>query len=88
MENQNVNTNVEQMEQEPQVQGWRDVNITPDMPLSAIVQFLNVLNQRLCGIEDNLKIQTPDGQELSISEIYRQQAEAELAAQANEEQGE
>ena len=47
-----------------------------------------LLNQRLCGIEDNLKIQTPDGQEISITEIYRQQAEAELAAQANEEQGE
>ena len=83
MENQNVNA-----EPQTQVQGWRDVNITPDMPLSAIVQFLNVLNQRLCGIEDNLKIQTPDGQELSISEIYRQQAEAELAAQDREEQGE
>lgn len=83
MENQNVNA-----EPQTQVQGWRDVNITLDMPLSAIVQFLNVLNQRLCGIEDNLRIQTPDGQELSISEIYRQQAEAELAAQANEEQGE
>ena len=85
MENQNVNANPEQMEQ---LQGWKDVTITPDMPLAAIVQFLNVLNQRLCGIEDNLKIQTPDGQEISITEIYRQQAEAELAAQANENQGE
>ena len=83
MENQNVNA-----EPQTQVQGWRDVNITLDMPLSAIVQFLNVLNQRLCGIEDNLKIQTPDGQELSISEIYRQQAEYELASQDREEQGE
>ena len=36
MENQNVNANPEQMEQ---LQGWKDVTITPDMPLSAIVQF-------------------------------------------------
>ena len=34
-------------------QGWKDVNIVPDMPLTAMVQFLNILNQRLCAVEDN-----------------------------------
>ena len=47
MENQNINQ--EQTQEQPkQAQGWRDVTITPDMPLTAIVQFLNILNQRLC----------------------------------------
>ena len=38
--------------QPQQSQGWKDVVITPDMPLAALVQFLNVLNQRLCNIEE------------------------------------
>lgn len=86
MENQNVNANVEQNEE--RVQGWKDVHITPDMPLTALVQFFNILNQRLCSIEDNLMVETPDGEKLSITEIYKRQAEAELAAQANEDKGE
>jgi hypothetical protein len=49
MENQNVNQN-----QQPQ--GWRSVTITPDMPLGAIVQFFNILNQRLCNLEDNVTV--------------------------------
>lgn len=82
MENQNVNQNQEQK----QPQGWKDVVITPDMPLSAIVQFLNVLNQRLCTIEDNLKVEMPTGEQLSISEIYRIQAEQEQKAQEEQTQ--
>ena len=57
------------------MQGWKDVVITPDMPLTAIVQFLNVLNQRLCTIEDNLSVEMQNGEKLSITEIYRIQAE-------------
>ena len=78
MENQekNVNQPQEQTEQtEKKVQGWKDVVITPDMPLTAIVQFLNVLNQRLCTIEDNLNIEMQNGEKLSITEIYRIQSE-------------
>ena len=83
MENQNVN----QTQEQKQPQGWRDVVITPDMPLAAIVQFFNVLNQRLCTIEDNLKVEMPTGEQLSISEVYRIQAEQEQKAQkAQEEQ--
>lgn len=78
MENQNTNT---------QPQGWKDVIITPDMPLAAIVQFLNILNQRLCTIEDSLQVEMPNGEKLTITEIYRLQAEEE-AKQQNEAQGE
>ena len=86
MENQNVN----QTQEQKQPQGWRDVVITPDMPLAAIVQFFNVLNQRLCTIEDNLKVEMPTGEQLSISEVYRIQAEQEQKAQEeqSQEQGE
>jgi transcriptional regulatory protein LevR len=79
MENQNQNVN-----QQPQ--GWKDVNITPDMPLAAMVQFFNVLNQRLCTIEDNLKVEMPNGEKLSITQIYALQAEAEQKAQQEQEQ--
>ena len=75
MENQEKNVNQAQEQTEKKVQGWKDVVITPDMPLTAIVQFLNVLNQRLCTIEDNLSVEMQNGEKLSITEIYRIQAE-------------
>lgn len=75
MENQEKNVNQSQEQTEKKVQGWKDVVITPDMPLTAIVQFLNVLNQRLCTIEDNLNVEMQNGEKLSITEIYRIQAE-------------
>lgn len=85
MENQNQNVN-----QQPQ--GWKDVNIVPDMPLTAIVHFLNILNQRLCNVEDNLIINHPNGEVSSLTDLYRVQAEAEMAAaqeqQNQEQQGE
>ena len=81
MENQNVN----QTQEQKQPQGWKDVVITPDMPLAAIVQFLNVLNQRLCTIEDNLMVEMPTGEKISITQAYALQAEAEQQAQAQGE---
>ena len=77
MENQEKNVNQPEEQTEKKVQGWKDVVITPDMPLTAIVQFLNVLNQRLCTIEDNLTIEMQNGEKLSITEIYRIQAKQE-----------
>lgn len=85
MENQNVN----QQPQEQQPQGWRDVNITSDMPLAALVHFFNVLNQRLCTIEDNTFVEMPTGEKLSITQIYALQAEEEQKAQEqNQPKGE
>lgn len=82
MENQNLNQ--EQMEQrEPQ--GWKDVVINPDMPLSALVQFLNILNQRLCGLEDNVTVEVAEGNRLSITEVYRLQAIAEKTQELNKQ---
>ena len=86
MENQNVN----QTQEQKQPQGWKDVVITPDMPLAAIVQFLNVLNQRLCTIEDNLMVEMPTGEKISITQAYALQAEQEQKAQEEQiqQQGE
>ena len=85
MENQEKNVNQPQEQTEKKVQGWKDVVITPDMPLTAIVQFLNVLNQRLCTIEDNLNIEMQNGEKLSITEIYRIQAEQAEEEEKNKE---
>jgi hypothetical protein len=57
------------------------------MPLGAIVQFFNILNQRLCTIEDNLLVEMPTGEKLSITQVYALQAEAERQEQ-NQAQGE
>lgn len=76
MENENKTPQT----QEPK--GWRDVVITPEMPLGAIVQFFNILNQRLCTIEDNLVVETNNGDKLTLSELYRIQAEVERQAQS------
>lgn len=78
MENQN---------QTPQVpQGWKDVNIVPDMPLTAMVQFLNILNQRLCAVEDNTFIKDDQGNMISLTKLYAIQAEEEVKAQQEQEQ--
>lgn len=90
MENQNLNRDERQTEQkqpEPEKQapqGWKDVVITPDMPLAALVQFFNILNQRLCNVEDNLAIAQPDGSQVSLTQIYAAQAEAERLEQVRQ----
>lgn len=72
------------MEQAPQQpmepQGWKDVQISPEMPLSALVQFFNVLNQRLVNVEDNVIIDV-NGEKMTLSQFYAKQTEAELKAQ-------
>lgn len=59
---------------------WRDVVLTPDMPLNVlvhflndIVHFLNAINQRLCTIEDAT---TVDGK--TLTEIYAEEAAQEV----------
>jgi hypothetical protein len=79
MENQNVNQN-------KQPQGWRGVNITPDMPLGAIVHFANILNQRLCNLEELTLVDGPNGEKISITEAYALQAQVEAEQRAQQEQ--
>ena len=63
-------------------QGWRDVQIVPDMPLSALVNFFNVLNQRLCAVEDLVTVQGPDNKPMNLTDLYAYQAEQAMAAAA------
>lgn len=75
----------EEKNQNAQPQGWKDVQITPDMSLSMIVGFMNVLNQRLATIENIVTIPDVDGKPISLTEVYAKQAEAEMAAAAQED---
>lgn len=63
--------------EENKVTGWAQVNITPDMPLGLIVNFLNVLNQRLVTIENVVTVQGPDGKMMSLTDLYALQSEEE-----------
>lgn len=68
--------------QTPQIRGWKDVQVTPELPLTALVQFMNILNQRLVEIENNTTIKDDKtGKFITLTEFYEQQAKAELEAQ-------
>jgi len=77
------------MSEQKQIQGWSDVQITPDMPVSVMVNFLNVLNQRLSAIENEIVVDF-EGSKKTLTEIYAIQSkrEAEAMAKAQAEQAE
>lgn len=62
--------------------GWKDVTITVAMPLDVLVNFLNVLNQRLCTIENVVTVQGPEGKMISITDLYAIQSAEEMKKQA------
>ena len=72
---------------EKKSQGWADVVITPDMPLSVLVNFMNVLNQRLVTIEDQTVVDFESSKK-TLTEIYKIQAEREMEAQAKAKESE
>jgi len=73
------------MDEEKKVNGWRDVQITAQMPLDVIVNFFNVLNQRLCALEDVTTTIGPNGKAISLTDLYALQAEEALRQQAETE---
>lgn len=78
--------------EQPEITGWAQVNITPDMPLGLIVNFLNVLNQRLVTVENIVTTIGPDGKAISLTDLYAIQAKNEqeqlAKAQAEQKEGE
>ena len=63
------------------------------MPLDVIVNFLNVLNQRLCAIENVVTVAGPDGKMISLTDLYaiqtaEMQAQAAAEAETQEKKGE
>lgn len=53
-------------------QGWKDVQLTSDMNVSMLINFLNVLNQRLVNLEDIIEVTAEDGSKMSITDYYIQ----------------
>lgn len=74
------------MPEEKKVPSWADAHITVSMPLDLIVNFLNVLNQRLVTIENVVTVQGPDGKMISLSDLYALQSEEEAKRMAQENQ--
>ena len=66
MEEQNKQTN----------QGWKDVQLTSDMSVSMLINFLNVLNQRLSNLEDIIEITAEDGRKMTLTEYYNLQVQS------------
>lgn len=69
------------MSEEKKIQGWKDVQLSPDMPVSVLVNFLNVLNQRLASIEDQVVVDF-EGAKKTLTEVYQIQSEREAAEMA------
>ena len=67
-------------------QGWKDVQLTPDMSVSMLINFLNVLNQRLCNLEDIIEITAEDGKKMTLTEYYNLQVQSHN--ESNETKGE
>ena len=76
--------NVNNQEQE-QTQGWGDVQINSNMSLDMLVNFLNILNQRLVTVENFVTIPDQKGKVISITDFYQQQAQQAQEAQAQEQ---
>ena len=80
---------MEENKEQKQVKGWVDVVITPDMPLSVIVNFVNVINERLCAIEDIIQVPF-NNKMITLTQFYKVQAEEQAAAaekKSTEEKG-
>ena len=50
---------------------WRDVQLSPEMSVYLLIDFSNALNQRLSLLEDVIKINDENGNEISITEYYK-----------------
>ena len=58
-----------QKEQTKQPMGWRDVVIQDSMPLTAIIDFMNILNQRLARVEEIITVKNDKGEEITLAQL-------------------
>jgi hypothetical protein len=63
------NKTKEEKMQEPKFDGWRSAQIDENLPIAGLVQFLNILNQRLILVEDALTMQDGD-ERITLSEYW------------------
>lgn len=77
MENTNQNQQLEM--------SWRNAQISGELPLNALIQFLNILNERLCTVEDATLVTVDEqGTQMSLTEVYIAQAQADMQAEQEE----
>ncbi len=65
--------------QTPKIPGWADIMITDEIPMKNILEFFNVLNQRLATVENNVFIKEADGSMVNLTKHYQIQSEAQIA---------
>ena len=79
---ESIDFNVNDLRRWHKAQGWKDVQIVPEIPLLTIMNFLYVLNQRLVTLENVVVIPDGKGKMINVTDYYAMQAEAELKARA------
>ena len=70
--------------------GWKSVVIDERQPLGAVIDFFNILNQRLAFVEDMVHFNN-NGKDMTISQYYQEQQELalkQMQKQSNEVKGE
>lgn len=80
----NKQTQTQTQEQPQGWKGWEGIVFTPDMPINVLIHTLNIFNQRLCQLEDLIKINY-EGKTISITEKMAIDVEKEMK-KAQEEQ--
>lgn len=60
---------MENKEKELQFNGWRDSSINNQVPIEGILEYLNILNQRLILIEDVITTKV-DGEEKTLTQYW------------------
>lgn len=73
------------MENTQKVTGWKDIQLTPNESAATLIDFLNILNQRLATIENLMVIPDESGKMISLTDLYERQSLQAMQAAANNE---
>ena len=73
-----------EQQEEKKINSWADVQLNDSMPLNVLINFLNVLNQRLFSVENSVVVKGPNGEKMTLTELYAIQAEEALRQQEEE----
>lgn len=73
-------------ENKQQVQTWKDVHISPELSASMLIDFFNILNQRMATLENIVTIPDNTGKMITVTELYARQAQAQAQAEAQKAQ--
>ena len=82
---ENNKENLQEQSQEFKPKGWSDIVIDDNLPVKALIDFFNVLNQRLCTLENIVTLPDEKGEHHSITEIYAKQEQLAQAQNTDKE---